>query len=483
MLTPKEIAEEINHSFDILDHEIRDLPPRHQRIEAVFEASWRRLSVDEQRVFMRLSVFRGGFTREAAHAVAGATLPVLNGLVNKSMLQVESGTRRYSIQQLLQQYGQTRLGAASETEATRTAHSHYFMTFMNQRTPDLKGGRQIEAFDEIEVDFDNIRAGWLWAVAQADYDALGQAIEAIVVLNWHFSGTRQSLDLFQLAIDQLPPQPADDPHPVWRRIYIHMCLRQDVLDTTRFDRYLADARQRQDWYEAAFCIGALGRIALLEGDHVRAVQLLHESLDLWLQLNEPYYAAQDLWELRTGYICCTPIDLEAGIHHRQECLRLRQEIGDKIGIAWCVFAEFWELLPIGEYRKAEERLRAGLRLHQEVRNLFGEAYTFAELAFTTFLNGDFPQARKLIEQSLQLYLDANIQEGNIGYAFQVQSLIAFVEGNQDVANQFRKRKAEFEEDIFAGRFDTWVVAVAACALEDYQWAAQLLPLAFSKFRG
>jgi hypothetical protein len=45
------------------------------------------LSPAEREAFMKLSLFRGGFRRQAAGAVAGATLPILSAMVDKSLLR------------------------------------------------------------------------------------------------------------------------------------------------------------------------------------------------------------------------------------------------------------------------------------------------------------------------------------------------------------------------------------------------------------
>lgn len=72
-------------------------------MRATFEHSWRLLSSTEQQVLRRLSVLRGGFQREAATAVAGATLSVLASLVSKSLVRrTEEG--RYDLHELVRQY-------------------------------------------------------------------------------------------------------------------------------------------------------------------------------------------------------------------------------------------------------------------------------------------------------------------------------------------------------------------------------------------
>ncbi len=86
MLPLAEIASEMQQSSDFLETELRDVPQRHRSIRIVFEASWQRLTLDEQVVFPQLSVFHGGFTRPAAQVVTGASLRLLGRLVSKSLL-------------------------------------------------------------------------------------------------------------------------------------------------------------------------------------------------------------------------------------------------------------------------------------------------------------------------------------------------------------------------------------------------------------
>lgn len=87
MLSPAEIAQEIEGSLDFLSATVRDLPERHHSMRVVFDQTWQRLSVKEQQVLAQLSVFRGGFSRQAAEQVAGASLPVLSTLVNRTLIR------------------------------------------------------------------------------------------------------------------------------------------------------------------------------------------------------------------------------------------------------------------------------------------------------------------------------------------------------------------------------------------------------------
>ncbi|MFN2224989.1 MAG: ATP-binding protein, partial [Anaerolineae bacterium] len=72
MLPPAEIAGRILQGLDFLETGWRDVPDRHRSIRAVFDHSWHLLGEREAEVFQALSVFCGGFSRQAARQVAGA---------------------------------------------------------------------------------------------------------------------------------------------------------------------------------------------------------------------------------------------------------------------------------------------------------------------------------------------------------------------------------------------------------------------------
>src|SRR5687767_9259248 len=102
-LSCEEIEHEIERGLDFLSLSAKDLPARHRSMRAVFDHSWQLLPGNEQSVLLRLSIFRGGFSREAAEQVTGATLPVLSALVTKSLIR-RSGTGRYDLHELIRQY-------------------------------------------------------------------------------------------------------------------------------------------------------------------------------------------------------------------------------------------------------------------------------------------------------------------------------------------------------------------------------------------
>lgn len=113
MLSCQDIVTEIGQNIDFLATNRRDVDERHRSIRAVFDYSWEMLSVEEQKCFQRLAVFRGGFGREAAERIGGASLDILSKLMDKSFLyQNERGL--FETHDLLRQYAEEKLKTTSE---------------------------------------------------------------------------------------------------------------------------------------------------------------------------------------------------------------------------------------------------------------------------------------------------------------------------------------------------------------------------------
>jgi len=184
----EDIAREIEGNLGFLTTTLRDVLPRHRSMEAVFQHSWRLLSTEKQSVLRRLSVFRGGFRRQAAEVVAGASLPILSALVDSSWLRL-STSGRYDMHELIRQYSAERLSAATleseraekgheDADDMRGLHSRYFGIFLQEREGRLRGRGGVEALREIVEEVDNVRAAWQWAVQQEDTETIDRCVES-----------------------------------------------------------------------------------------------------------------------------------------------------------------------------------------------------------------------------------------------------------------------------------------------------------------
>ncbi len=186
-LSLREILAEAQQSLDFLRVKWRDVPERQRSMHAVFDASWGRLSQTEQIVFSQLSVFRGGFAREAAGhvaTVAEATPHLLAALVRKSFLQHDQAEPRYQIHELLRQYGAEKLAGDPALEAeVRDQHSRYYCDLLGQQEVGIKEGALHNVMHAIQGDIENVRAACIWAATQGQLKRLEHTINH---LGWFY---------------------------------------------------------------------------------------------------------------------------------------------------------------------------------------------------------------------------------------------------------------------------------------------------------
>jgi predicted ATPase len=207
VMPPDELALEIERDLDTLATSLRDVPERHRTMRGAFEHSWRLLSPRERSVMRRLAIFRGGFDRHAAGAVATATIPTLVALVDKSMLRVDR-RGRYGFHPLLHHYARQKLAAHAAEESDAAArHVRFYLDHVRQSAALLRAGRQKEALDRIEVERENIRAA-LFATPPGR--AIDSAVDTLTTYFETRSRFREGAALFRSVREHGPPTQLGD---------------------------------------------------------------------------------------------------------------------------------------------------------------------------------------------------------------------------------------------------------------------------------
>lgn len=211
MLSISEIAQEVEKSLDFLETEMGDVPDRHRSIRAVFDYSWSLLSADEQAAFAALSVFRGGFTRDAASRVAGASLRSLATLSSKSLLLANPSTGRYAVHELLRQYAEAELLKDDHRcREVQQAHADYFAGLMNGAADLFPVADHITMMDIIEADIDNSRAAFRYMLSTRNAEGVHKFIPAFTfayeLRGWYAGGVA----LFGEVLDTFEGEPRDE---------------------------------------------------------------------------------------------------------------------------------------------------------------------------------------------------------------------------------------------------------------------------------
>jgi predicted ATPase len=121
------------------------------------------LSEEERQSLCRLAVFQGGFDRNAANQIAGASLPLLASLIDKSLVRrAESG--RYDLHEVIRQYVSSYLAEHPRNFETNQSHCEFYLAFTGARERSLKSAAQLEAIRQLTNEIENILAAWEWAI-------------------------------------------------------------------------------------------------------------------------------------------------------------------------------------------------------------------------------------------------------------------------------------------------------------------------------
>ncbi len=222
LLSPEEIAGEIERSLDFLEGSWDDMPERQRSLRAVFDSSWKLLGEEERKGVAALSVFMGSFTHQAATSAAGIQLAMLLALLNKSWLQRDQSSvypgqgpppERYQIHELLRQYAAEKLQAdPGAYRQAKDGHLHFYASFLSQQAQLMRGPRQQEAFRDVEMEFENIRTAWSWGMSRADFETLiKDMLPAMYLYCEARARAEELLSLVEIAREAYKKLPQGDP--------------------------------------------------------------------------------------------------------------------------------------------------------------------------------------------------------------------------------------------------------------------------------
>src|SRR5207244_4666715 len=120
----------LEHRLDFLTSQRRDATPRHRTLRAALGWSYQLLPPELQRFFARLSVFRGGWTLEAAAAVCEEALALdyLAQLQECSLVLAEEGSQgvRFRMLETLREYAAEQLTPEEQDRLQRRHAEQYF---------------------------------------------------------------------------------------------------------------------------------------------------------------------------------------------------------------------------------------------------------------------------------------------------------------------------------------------------------------------
>ncbi len=423
LLPAAEIAAEIERNLDFLTASERGLPERHRSLAAVFEHSWRLLDEEERRVFAGLAVFRGGFTRDAAAHVAGATLATLSSLGDKSLLHRSpagpgQAEARYDLHEVLKQYAAGKLaempGAA---EQVRARHAAYYGDLLAHLETEFKGPGQLAAAARLQIEEANVRVTLDWLI-ENNPGALRRALIALILYtDMRLGLVSQGEEALRSALAHLRSLHAAEPGCEEVTVSLALALA--------WGAEFAEMRDRRE------------EAVPLYGEAVATARVLPDRIEKAL--------AFALAGFGLGIL---PFDESYGLY--RQSLEIAQERDDRwaaaaVNLVWATTLSYvWDTSGViaASFDSAERiaLCRKSLAVFEALGDRWRVAGCYAAMTDIARWAGDYAAAHEFSLRSLVLYQELGDRQTNVGVRFQM-GLIAMDQGAYDEARSY------FEEDL------------------------------------
>lgn len=411
MLSCGQIAAELSKGLKLLQTNYYDVEPRHRSLQVVFEHSWELLSAEEQRVLAQLSVFQGGFSREAGTAVTNASLMGLRQLVDKSLLR-QADANRFELHGLLRQFAAEKLAAREETAVVQHRHAAYYADLMQRQESRWPTQENQQAVTMIRTDIQNVRAGWYWATVNHDIALIDKYLHSMLNFYSLVSWYQEALQAFELCAlslansTQLGSRSGSNVAYVYGRVLSRQagfCYRLgDLHQAANLAQQSVDLLKNQDAFaEQSYAYQVLGMAYQQLGIFDKAKDAFYHSYEAAQQTDDHDRKAN--LGLRMGEILFIVGAYEEAKRWQQVCLQMYEAAGKDWGIAestrWLGEIAFAE----NDLADAERLFNRSLALYESIGNSSGVAHCRNQLGKLRQAQQDFAGASAQFDRSLTIY--------------------------------------------------------------------------------
>lgn len=462
VLSCSEIALELEHGLDFLETKNVDLPLRHRSIKAVFDYSWKLLSDQERNLLMRLAVFQGEFSREAATTAMGASLTILSSLVDKSLLRYRKKTDRYDLHELIRQYAFIQLQSDPVEELqTSEKHALYYANWIAALEVSFKSAEQPRTSQYIRIETSNWLAGWHWAVENQRLDILRLMSPC---LNWYFevhgyyaealSAFRAALDRFRAIGAPASLTSADEingfAYLVDQVGWFEFRVGNVDLGTALLAESLEIARESNDIELLYYIHGNWGYLALVNGDILEADRLTTESLNYGRILNSPWHIAVPINVL--GIVAYQQGDLAKAYQQLTESLQLWRSVGDPRGLVFCMLYLGMTTFALKDIQATRSILAESNEIAEANMDRWAHAFGLEILGLVSLDQGQDKEALAYFSQSVTLSKEIGDQLAATRNTIHMGQAYAALRSNEDA-------KRLFLEAYTSAQLNKWTILI------------------------
>ncbi len=436
LLTPQALLTRLDHRLELLKSGPGNLPERQKTLRNAISWSHDLLDAGEQALFRRLSVFAGGWSLDAAEAVAemadlpDSVLDILSALVDHNLVQrIEdvNGEPRFTMLETVREYALERLEVSGELSDARQRHADHFTGLAEKAEPQLTSAQRKPWLAQLQAEHNNLRAALSWLIRERA-DAAG-ALRLAGALPWmwyfggHFSEGRRWLNE-ALALSGASEHVRVEAK-VWSGAARLATYAGDVKQGIEF------ARRSVELWRPAKDVRGLA-FALFHQAIPLAIQQQPAARDLMKESLECFQRLDDLWgvALATSYL---GVVLELTRSDEETTKRVLSEgrarflvLGDKWGVSTSARYLATIALRNGNYKEARELTEEVLNIDRDLGDDYRSSRSLHKLAEIALVQGAPVEAIRHLKAGLAITRD----QARIGDGAQQLRLLARLENTR-----------------------------------------------------
>ncbi len=398
LLSPAEIVPRLAHPFELLTGGPRDLPDRQRTLADTISWSLALLDRGARTLFTRLGVFAGGFTVDAAEAVAGdpgaaVVIEALAALIGHGLVQRPAETDPASRPRLLEtvrEFALEELAASGEEDDVRAAHAAFYLA--------LARGADGE---RLEPEQANLRVAMRWHLAREDQDgalALSAAASGFWLSRGHLSEGRGWLEQ-ALALGAGPPTAQRARASIAAGLLAYHQADYAVA-ASHLQRGLDQYRERCDEAGVARALAALALARTRAGDLAPAMRLAEEAVAAYRRLDDEPGVGRSLETL--GRVLWIQGDYVLARARLQESRAVARRLGARDIVARASQGLGWVALADGDLEGANALLEESLAEFRALGDRWWALRGMCGLGHVAARRGAHAAARLQFAQGLEI---------------------------------------------------------------------------------
>ncbi|HMQ70546.1 MAG TPA: tetratricopeptide repeat protein, partial [Ignavibacteria bacterium] len=434
ILSIEKIYERLDDIFRLLTGGKRTALPRQQTLKSLIDWSYDLLTEDEKILWSRLSVFRGGWTIEAAEDICSDELPdecevieLMQNLSEKSIIIFDNTNDRYRMLETIRQYGDEKLRSSEEYNYISKRHSDYFIELAENAELKLQGPEIVEWLKILDEEKRNLEMGLTFSGEKGDADAEARLALALGYY-WELRGQfTEGLLRFQKIHSKIKETMDPKINNIIYQIGKFEFHKGEIEKAWKFfcesnDKYI----KANDKQGIAFVLNSLGHILNVKGDYEKAIDYFRDSLNIRLDIEDKRGIAICLNNL--GNVSLRKGEYDKSIDFFEKSMEINREIGNKRGIANCLNNLGNISIDNKNYGKAVVLFEESLAISREIGDKRGIAICLNNLGIISVIKREYDKAVCIYEESLSISREIGDKRGiasclnNLGIIFMDQGV-------------------------------------------------------------